>query len=415
MKNKINKIILTSALVLSLIFSTTSCQSAFRVINQYKDRLTNVSPTINEAENDDTPVENTLALGETEYKNLNYLESQLPTDATLLQKAAAKAVPSVVLVQSYGDQEQILSPEDFFRRFNEGYQEKDEDNSDPYAKSKLIGEGSGIVISDEGFIVTNAHVVKGAKNYKVVNSEGESIKAEIVGLDEISDLAVLKVTEKSEKPLLVATIGKSDKLTVAEQVIAIGNPGGSELSSTVTIGYVSALNRVINHVDGSQMTYIQTDAAINPGNSGGALVNLQGEVIGINTAKIQGTQFEGLGFAIPIDTALPIIEDLIENGEVKGRALLGISGAYVKSDFIDSEGNKVSGFIIASIQNEDLVKNGVKSNMIITEIEDIKITSLHSIRNVLANKRDGDEVKLKIFNPIGQEYLNTTIIVKSEY
>lgn len=396
MKRKLT-LLLSSVLILSL--AATSCSSINQKISGY---VLEAAESLQE--------ETKPSLSTTD---LNYLEIELPEEATRLQKAAAKAVPSVILVQSYGDRSTMLSPEDFFRRFNDGYDPGEEDDTDPYSKGKLIGEGSGIVLNEEGYIITNSHVVSKGKHYKIVDSQGKDYEAKLIGQDAVSDLAVLKVN--SNHTLEVANLGNSENLTVAEQVIAVGNPGGSELSSSVTIGYVSALNRVINASDGSQMAYIQTDAAINPGNSGGALVNLDGEVVGINTAKISGVGYEGLGFAIPIKTAMPIIEDLINNGEVQGRALLGISGVYVQSDFVDKEGNRVAGFLIASISNEDLIAAGVKTNMIITQIEGVDIQSTNTIKNILSNKKDGDRIQLSCFNPIEQENFEVEITVLSSY
>ena len=171
------------------------------------------------------------------------------------------------------------------------------------------------------------------------NSDGETYEAQLIGSDTVTDLAVVKIDATG---LTAAEFGSSEDLRVADKVMAIGNPGGHELSSSVTIGYVSALNRAIaNNTTGYTMEYIQTDAAINPGNSGGALLNMRGEVIGINSNKIGGSSIEGMGYAIPISTARPIIEDLMERQtrtkySEEERGYLGISCINVTSDLSDN-------------------------------------------------------------------------------
>ena len=166
-------------------------------------------------------------------------------------------------------------------------------------------EGSGIIYSEDGYIITNYHVIEDALNsssatVKITLSNEEEYEAEIIGSDQVTDLALLKIEKDG---LTAAKFGKSEKLNVGELAVAIGNPLGKEFAGSVTVGYISALNRTITS-DGRTYNVIQTDAAINPGNSGGALVNAKGEVIGINTAKINDTSVEGLGFAIPSDDAL---------------------------------------------------------------------------------------------------------------
>ena len=160
------------------------------------------------------------------------------------------------------------------------------------------GEGSGVIFSEDGYIVTNQHVVDGATSLKVVTSDGTSYEAQLVGEDTQTDLAVLKIEAEGLTP---AEFGSSEDLQVADEVMAIGNPGGLQLSSSVTMGYVSALNRAVtNSETGYTLNCIQTDAAINPGNSGGALVDMNGHVVGINSSKIAAVDYEGLGFAIPL-------------------------------------------------------------------------------------------------------------------
>ncbi len=184
------------------------------------------------------------------------------------------------------------------------------------------GSGSGIIISDDGYVATNFHVIENANAVSVTLNTGEEFNATVVGYDAETDLALLKI---SASGLTEATLGSSDSLQVGELAVAIGNPLGQELAGTVTVGVISAVNRSISTDTGNTMTLLQTDAAINPGNSGGALVNAYGEVIGINSMKFSGSDVEGIGFAIPMDIAKPILTELMTNGYVTGRPLIGIS------------------------------------------------------------------------------------------
>ncbi|MBP1550265.1 MAG: trypsin-like peptidase domain-containing protein, partial [Oscillospiraceae bacterium] len=198
-----------------------------------------------------------------------------------------------------------------------------------------IGTGTGIIASSDGYIVTNAHVVRShsdtssiiAEQVTVVLADKSEYVAEIIGADPRTDLAVLKINTEGKK-LPTAEFGDSTKLDEGELAVAIGNPLGFELYGSVTCGIISALNRTIT-IDEYEMTLIQTDAAINPGNSGGPLLNSCGQVVGINSSKIISDHAEGLGFAIPITSAKTVIDDLIENGYVTGRARIGISGEDV--------------------------------------------------------------------------------------
>jgi len=182
--------------------------------------------------------------------------------------------------------------------------------------------GSGIIINDKGNIVTNYHVIDGGSEIKVKLTSGNEYAATVVGGDERMDIAVLKIDAKEE--LHVATIGNSDEVEVGSLAVAIGNPLASELFGTVTAGVISGVNRTIT-VGQRDMNLIQTDAAISPGNSGGALINKYGEVIGINSVKLVDNAAEGLGFAIPMNEAKPVIDDLMKYGYVKGRPVIGIS------------------------------------------------------------------------------------------
>lgn len=303
------------------------------------------------------------------------------------QEVAAKVLPSVVCIQNYQQAsfQQGLSMQGWGNNQNSTQQETRDSEVSP------TSEGSGIIATSDGYIITNAHVVDGADSLKVITSDGKTYEAELIGSDSMTDLAVIKVDAEG---LTAAEFGSSSDLVVADPVIAIGNPGG--LQSTVTVGYVSALNRPVTSSDtGYTMNCIQTDAAINPGNSGGALVNMYGQVIGINSSKIVATGYEGLGFAIPIDDALPIISNLKDYGYVKDRAMLGISGQYLDSWTANFYGLP-SGMYVAEVNNESVSDAGVQQGDVITKIDDEEITSANTISNYIAKKKPGDEVTLTI-------------------
>ena len=232
------------------------------------------------------------------YKNADSNDTSnavVTTDSLTRQEAAQKVIPSVVCIQNYQISQQ---------GFVFGYGGSDSGESD---SSSLAGEGSGIIISEDGYIVTNQHVIDGATNLKVVTSDGMTYEATLVGEDTQTDLAVIKIDATG---LTAAEFATSSDLQVGDEVMAVGNPGGMQLNSSVTFGYVSALNRPVTNSDtGYTVNCIQTDAAINPGNSGGALVDMNGRVVGINSSKIAATDYEGLGFAIPSDTVQPIVSD----------------------------------------------------------------------------------------------------------
>ncbi len=306
------------------------------------------------------------------------------------QEVAAKVIPSVVCIQNYQQStlQQGLSASGWGRTTQEEQEGSEEDSAVSPAS-----EGSGIIATSDGYIITNAHVVDGADSLKVITSDGTTYDAKLIGSDSMTDLAVIKVDATD---LTAAEFGSSEDLVVADPVIAIGNPGGLQFNSSVTIGYVSALNRsVTNSETGYTMECIQTDAAINPGNSGGALVNMYGQVIGINSSKIVATGYEGLGFAIPIDDALPIISDLKEYGYVKDRAMLGISGQYLDSWTANFYGLP-SGMYVASITNESVSNAGVQKGDVITKIDDTDVTSANTISGYIAKKKPGDTVTLSV-------------------
>ncbi len=272
-----------------------------------------------------------------------------------------------------------------------------------YVQSQL-SSGSGIILRQDGYIVTNNHVVEGASQVTVNTIAGQSFEAKIIGTDERTDLAVLKV--ESEAALPFAELGDSSTLRVGEVALAIGNPLREELAGTLTVGYISAINRSME-IDGKQMTMIQTDAAINPGNSGGALLNLRGQVIGINTAKSTGYDVEGLGFAIPINEAKPIIESIIEHGYVTGRVVIGISGLTVTEAIAKANNLPIGIYVQEVLADSAAEKGGLKMGDVIvscdgqkvTTIDDVnKIRDTHSVNEIMTMQvvRDGKTLHVSL-------------------
>lgn len=258
-------------------------------------------------------------------------------------------------------------------------------------------EGSGIIISEDGYIMTNYHVVQyadpksGANNttLTVYLPDKREAKATFVGGDSDNDLAVVKINLAD---LPVAELGDSSEIEVGDPAVAIGNPLGMEFAGSVTYGVISALNRQLNTGDNS-MNLIQTDAAINPGNSGGALVNSKGQVIGINSAKISESGVEGLGFAIPMNTAKPIIDQLRAYGYVKGKPLLGIQAQEVTEQISQMYGFPVGVYIYEVTPGGAAANAGLKKGDILTKLDGTAIKSMSDIDTVKKKHKAGDTVE----------------------
>lgn len=262
--------------------------------------------------------------------------------------------------------------------------------------SSTTAQGSGIILSENGYIITNAHVVSGGEQYEVVLQNGDSYDATLIGADNQSDLALLKM-QKPPEGLVAATFGNSDELEVGEMVVAIGNPGGLALASTQTVGYISAVKRTITTELGYTMVCIQADAAINPGNSGGPLINTYGQVVGITSSKLVEEGYEGIGFSIPINTALPILDDLMQHGRVTGRAQLGITVVEVSSSEASYYGIPM-GLQIRSInEDSDVGRQGAEVGDIITSIDGWAITSRTDCSDILAQHQPGDTVEISLY------------------
>ena len=252
------------------------------------------------------------------------------------------------------------------------------------AEGELIeqGSGSGIIISTDGYIVTNQHVIADANTITVILNSGEEFEATLIGADARTDLAVLKINKTG---LTAAPLGDSNLAEVGDLAVAIGNPLGQELAGTVTAGVISAVNRKMT-VDGRTYNLIQTDAAINPGNSGGALVNKYGQVIGINSIKMSQEGVEGIGFAIAMSEAKPIIDDLMNNGYVSGRPLIGITATESRN-----------GLTVYTVSEDSGAKKaGVKVGDLIIKADGIVVKTVDELNDIKDKKSPGDKVTLTI-------------------
>ena len=250
------------------------------------------------------------------------------------------------------------------------------------------GAGSGVIISEDGYIITNNHVIEDASTINVRLTDGNIYPATLVGTDSKSDIAVIKIEAENLNP---AVIGDSDHLLVGDDVIAIGNPLGS-LGGTATDGIISALNRQVT-VENEVMNLIQTNAAINQGNSGGGLFNANGELIGIVNAKSYGTSIEGLGFAIPINDAIDVAQQLIESGYVTNRATLGV---YITELSEDTNGYKAGVYITETIEGGGAYAAGLQPYDRIIALNDVEITTYTDLSTALDEYNVGDTITLTI-------------------
>ena len=256
---------------------------------------------------------------------------------------------------------------------------------------QAVAAGSGFILTADGYIITNNHVIEGATTITVALDDGTFYDAKLVGADAKTDLAVLKVDAKN---LPTVYLGSSNDLQVGELAVAIGNPLGT-LSGTVTAGIISALDREIT-LGGENMTLLQTDAAINEGNSGGALFNSFGEVIGINSAKNAGTGVEGLGFAIPIDLARPVIESLIQNGYVLGRPKIGITARDVSAQMAEYY-SMTEGIYVAEVEPDSAAdKAGILAKDIIIAADGQEALTVAALNKIKETKNPGDSLEITL-------------------
>ena len=333
-------------------------------------------------------------------------------------KAISKVSDAVVSVINYQKPAASNSLDDLFG--SDGQTDKNSDST----KEQEASEGSGVIYKKDGdtaYVVTNNHVVDGASSLEILLSDGSKVKGTLVGKDAYSDLAVIKIA--SQKVTKVAQFGDSAKLTVGEPAIAIGSPLGSKYANSATEGIISSLSRQVIMKNESNQTVninaLQTDAAINPGNSGGALINVEGQVIGINSSKISATgasssdvSVEGMGFAIPSNDVVNIINKLEKDGEIK-RPALGVQMVDLASigsqyqDQLKLPSSVTTGIVIAKVQDGfPAATAGLKKYDVITALGDTKVTSSTELQTVLYKYNIGDSIKVTYYRD-GKEKTTT--------
>lgn len=333
-------------------------------------------------------------------------------------KAISKVSDAVVSVINYQKPAASNSLDDLFG--SDGQTDKNSDST----KEQEASEGSGVIYKKDGdtaYVVTNNHVVDGASSLEILLSDGSKVKGTLVGKDAYSDLAVIKIA--SQKVTKIAQFGDSAKLTVGEPAIAIGSPLGSKYANSATEGIISSLSRQVIMKNESNQTVninaLQTDAAINPGNSGGALINVEGQVIGINSSKISATgasssdvSVEGMGFAIPSNDVVNIINKLEKDGEIK-RPALGVQMVDLASigsqyqDQLKLPSSVTTGIVIAKVQDGfPAATAGLKKYDVITALGDTKVTSSTELQTVLYKYNIGDSIKVTYYRD-GKEKTTT--------
>lgn len=276
----------------------------------------------------------------------------------------------------------------------------------------VSAQGTGIIVSSDGYIVTNSHVIGDSRtsyNVQIVTSNNLTYEAKVIGYDTRTDLAVLKISATNLKS---ASFCDSDLVEIGQDVIAVGNPGGIKFQNSLTRGIVSALDRELDL--STQVSYIQTDAAINPGNSGGALCNLYGQVIGITSAKLNSSTYEGVGFAIPSRTVKEVVDDLMSQGYVNGRVRIGIVGTELSSGYSYNSGVD-HGIIINEIsENGPCYNTELKVNDIITSIDGNKISNFSEVFKLLQTHKEGDVITLGVYRPDTHKTLEIKITLMAD-
>ncbi len=295
--------------------------------------------------------------------------------------AAAKTVDAVVHVKHLAINRTPRNYMEYLR--NSGVERKE-----------ITGAGSGVIITEDGYIVTNYHVIAGAAEVQITLNNNQTYTAEVIGSDPKSDIALIKID--ADKKLKYIPFGDSNNAKIGEWVLAVGNP--FNLTSTVTAGIVSAKSRDLNEYDANPQSFIQTDAAINPGNSGGALVNIKGELIGINTAITSQTgSYVGYAFAVPSNNAKKIVDDLIEYGDVQ-KGIIGIIGGTVNSQVAEEYGfDDTQGVFVNSVEkNSGADKGGIKEGDLIKAIDNIQVRKFSDLTGYVSSKRPDDIINIKI-------------------
>jgi len=366
------------------------------------------------------PSRGSIAFGADKQPDIKILP-QLEGFRTVFADLAEKVIPTVVQVIPTKIDTIVFTNNPFYQYFGDpfGFNEffgnprgQQPRRQQPQMQKKEYRQqslGSGVIVSKDGYIMTNYHVVAGANEIQVKTSDNRSFEAMIVGSDSLADVAVLKIKEKV-KDLPVAYLGNSDEIRPGDWAVAIGNP--FSLSSSVTLGIVSALGRTASNNSSSYQNFIQTDAAINPGNSGGALVNIKGELIGINTMiYTQSGGYMGIGFAIPINMAKKIMEDLIYEGKVS-RGWLGVMIQELDQATIEGFGlpPNTKGVLIGDVfKDQPAAKAGIKRGDIIQTFDGKAVTNPNELRNEVATVSPGKKVPAEILRGGKKLTVNITL------
>lgn len=371
----------------------------------------------NQSSSSTSSVSSTTSSGKTTVSNVTY---NVTSDVTTAVSKVQDAVVSIINLQSTSSNDQLGG---LFR--------SDESNSSSNDSTlEIASEGSGVIYKKSGdtaYIVTNNHVVEGQKELQVVLADGTKVTATLVGTDSYTDLAVLKIS--SSKVTTVATFGDSSALKVGEPAIAIGSPLGSEYANSVTEGIISSLNRQVTSTNDEgeavNINAIQTDAAINPGNSGGPLINIEGQVVGINSSKIassssssSGVSVEGMGFAIPSNDVVTIINQLEKNGKIT-RPALGVSMYDLRSisseqqeEILKVPSTVKQGVVILNVANgTPAEKAGLEKYDVITKIDGKEITSTTELRAALYAKSVGDTMKITFYRESKEKTVTVELTV----
>ncbi len=272
-----------------------------------------------------------------------------------------------------------------------------------YNEAGQAGDASGVIYSENGYIVTNDHIYSeiGAPKFKVFTHDGTEYDAVYVAGDTVSDLAVLKI--KSDKKFKAAEFGNSDDLVNGESVVAIGRPSDATDSSSITSGIISLTRRRVKTTSSYTARLIQTDSAINPGSSGGALVNVYGQVVGITSSKLSGVEYDAIGFAIPTKTMKRVVEQLIKDGKVTDRAKLGITYTEVNSVTAEVQNYASAGLLVVSVGEDSDLYGKVGEGDIITHVNGIQITNDEIVLDVIEDCKAGDTISLTILMSKGNE------------
>ncbi len=371
----------------------------------------------NQSSSSTSSASSTTSSGKTTVSNVTY---NVTSDVTTAVSKVQDAVVSIINLQSTSSNGQLG-----------GLFGSDESNSSSNDNTlETVSEGSGVIYKKSGdtaYIVTNNHVVEGQKELQVVLADGTKVTATLVGTDSYTDLAVLKIS--SSKVTTVATFGDSSALKVGEPAIAIGSPLGSEYANSVTEGIISSLNRQVTSTNDEgesvSINAIQTDAAINPGNSGGPLINIEGQVVGINSSKIassssssSGVSVEGMGFAIPSKDVVTIINQLEENGKIT-RPALGISmydlssiSSEQQEEILKVPSTVTQGVVILNVANgTPAEKAGLEKYDVITKIDGKDITSTTELRAALYAKTVGDTMKIAFYRESKEKTVTVELTV----